>query len=165
MAEDRDSSKRPNQSDEITMVAPSKARSVPPSSPMFDLSWDEYRLLQDKIDRIGDFHFRVKGWLVTLVTGAVVGGLASGIPFWSYLPGLVLVGSFWLVDWQQTRIEEAFIARLEELEFVLKARGDVRVFQCRPRPTHIKRKVAAQTPSSPRHALSIVIHALRPWKR
>jgi hypothetical protein len=28
--------------------------------------WTEYKLVQDKIDKIGDFKFRVKGWCVTL---------------------------------------------------------------------------------------------------
>lgn len=136
-----------------------------PSVVFVDLSWDEYRLLQDKVDRIGDFHFRVKGWLVTLVTGAVVGGFASGIPWWGYLLALVLIFSFWLVDWQQTRIEEGYIARLEELELVLNARRDVRVFQVRSASKHMPAKGSPPSPRSPRHAISIVVRHYGKVKR
>lgn len=37
------------------------------SEDVFKLCWDEYKLLQDKIDRIGTFKFQVKGWSATLV--------------------------------------------------------------------------------------------------
>ncbi len=26
------------------------------------LAWEEYKLLQNKLDKLGDFRFRVKGW-------------------------------------------------------------------------------------------------------
>lgn len=35
---------------------------------------DEYKIVQDKIDKIGGFRFQVKGWAITIVVGALVAG-------------------------------------------------------------------------------------------
>jgi hypothetical protein len=45
---------------------------------------DEYKILQDKIDKIGGFRFTVKGWSVTITTAALAAAGAAKIPF--YLP-------------------------------------------------------------------------------
>jgi len=38
---------------------------------------DEYKILQDKIDKIGAFRFTIKGWSVTAVVAASAAGAAS----------------------------------------------------------------------------------------
>jgi hypothetical protein len=38
---------------------------------------DEYKILQDKIDKIGAFTFTIKGWSVTLVLAAFAGGSSA----------------------------------------------------------------------------------------
>lgn len=38
---------------------------------------DEYKLLQDKIDKIGGFRFTIKGWSVTAVIAASAAGSAA----------------------------------------------------------------------------------------
>ena len=35
---------------------------------------DEYRIIQDKIDKIGAFRFTIKGWSVTVIIGAIAAG-------------------------------------------------------------------------------------------
>src|SRR5437867_1075451 len=39
--------------------------------------WDEYKLVQDKIDKIGAFQFQVKGWSVTLLGAVLYGGVVT----------------------------------------------------------------------------------------
>jgi hypothetical protein len=59
-----------------------------------DRSWDEYKLIQEKLDRIGDFRFRVRGWAITLVTGLIAAGLAKEIPAYVYIVAEVPVAAF-----------------------------------------------------------------------
>src|SRR4051812_6347608 len=33
---------------------------------------EEYKILQAKLDRLGDFRFRVKSWAITLIMGLIV---------------------------------------------------------------------------------------------
>jgi hypothetical protein len=39
---------------------------------------DEYKILQDKIDKIGAFRFTIKGWSVTAMVAATAGASAAG---------------------------------------------------------------------------------------
>ena len=39
---------------------------------------DEYKILQDKIDKIGAFRFTIKGWSVTVIAVSVAAGSAFG---------------------------------------------------------------------------------------
>jgi len=39
--------------------------------------WKEYELIQSKIDKIGDFQFKVKSWSATLFGGVLLGGAAT----------------------------------------------------------------------------------------
>src|SRR5437762_3281484 len=39
--------------------------------------WEEYKLIQSKIDNIGEFQFKVKGWSVTVLGAALFGGAAT----------------------------------------------------------------------------------------
>ena len=79
------------------------------------------RGVQDKIDKLGAFRFQVKGWLVTLVTGFLLAGKAVGVPWWGYLPALMLIFSFALLEWHHREWAMAFLKRLGELERLLSA--------------------------------------------
>ena len=48
-----------------------------PANP--NISWEEFKVIQDKIDRISDFRFRVRGWVVALVTGLLAAGVSERI--------------------------------------------------------------------------------------
>lgn len=80
----------------------------------------EYAILQDKIDRIGDFRFRVKGWVVTLITAVLVTGLASDMPAYALLLGLPVIASFQLLEHHQAIWQSAFGRRLFMLEVSLR---------------------------------------------
>ena len=51
---------------------------------------EEYKILQDKIDKIGDFRFKIKGWTITLFTGFILGTIASPLPRIAFLFALVM---------------------------------------------------------------------------
>jgi hypothetical protein len=89
---------------------------------MTDLYWEEYKLLQDKVDKLGSFRFQVKGWLITLVTGFLLTGIVTGIPWWAYIPAMLLIFSFSLLERRQREWELAFLSRLDELEMLLLSR-------------------------------------------
>lgn len=78
-----------------------------PSSSISDsevlrLCWDEYKLLQDKIDKIGTFKFQIKGWAVTIVSGFIVGSYAASAPVYVFLLLPFVVVMFWLLEENQS---------------------------------------------------------------
>jgi hypothetical protein len=96
----------------------------PPEPPYgVKLLWEEFKLTQDKIDRIGDFHFRVRTWAITLSTALVVAGVANKVPWWAYLATLPLIVAFNLIDRAQTKWQGALSARARHLEKELRGRG------------------------------------------
>ena len=83
--------------------------------------WEEYKLLQEKLDKIGDFRFRIKSWAMTLITGFIVGGFASNIPSTIYLiGGLPIIAMFHMFDRNQSIWHDAFVRRLSRIEFLLR---------------------------------------------
>ena len=79
---------------------------------------DEYKALQDKIDKIGAFRFTIKGWSVTVVVAGLIAGAASkdGSPV---LIATVLDAClifFFLFEREQVRISWKFGERVREIE-------------------------------------------------
>lgn len=96
----------------------------PPEPPYgVRLLWEEFKLTQDKIDRIGDFHFRVRTWAITLSTALVVAAIANKVPWYAYLAMLPLIVAFNLIDRAQTKWQGALLGRARHLEKQLRARG------------------------------------------
>ena len=80
---------------------------------------DEYKILQDKIDKIGAFRFTIKGWAIT----AVVGASAAGTTTKSLLTGLticlglaLLLGIFFYLEFEQVKLSRLFGNRARRLE-------------------------------------------------
>lgn len=95
-----------------------------PGDPKPSVDWvprlmDEYKILQDKIDKIGAFRFTVKGWSVTITTAALAAAGAAKIPF--YLPPLLvlLVVVFFLLEHEQLELSLRFGRRAREIEEAL----------------------------------------------
>lgn len=96
----------------------------PPEPPYgVRLLWEEFKLTQDKIDRIGDFHFRVRTWAITLSTALVVAAIANKVPWYAYLATLSLIFAFNLIDRAQTNWQGALLGRARHLEKQLRDRG------------------------------------------
>lgn len=81
--------------------------------------WDEYKLLQEKLDRVGDFRFRVKAWLVSLVTAMVVGASLLKLPSVGFL-GLPIIGLFWMMERYYDVLQSGLSKRLNVLEPILR---------------------------------------------
>jgi hypothetical protein len=82
---------------------------------------DEYKILQDKIDKIGAFRFTIKGWSITVVIAAVVAGSATkSVPPWLWFGVLIvfLIG-FFLFEKQQTDLRHRFSLRVLVIEDVM----------------------------------------------
>jgi hypothetical protein len=80
------------------------------------MRWDEYKLLQDKFDRIGDFKFRVKTWVASLAGLFVVGSEAVKAGWWGAACGTALVPLFWYLESYYKQLESALGKRLRVLE-------------------------------------------------
>jgi hypothetical protein len=81
--------------------------------------WDEFKLVQDKLDRIGDFHFRVRTWAITLVSAVAVTGAANKLVWYVYPFFCLPVVSFHLIDRAQTGWQSALVGRAVAIEALL----------------------------------------------
>lgn len=80
---------------------------------------EEYKLLQGKLDKIGEFKFHVKNWAFTLTLGILVGGFASKLPILSvFFSAVVPSAAFWLLDRRQDRLSDTYAKRAIYLEEV-----------------------------------------------
>jgi len=122
-----------------------------PSDPKY--LWEEYKLLQDKVDRIGDFHFRIKGWMVTLLAGSSVGAYAARTPAWAFLVTILFaVAAFAIAEWRQSVMERAYLSRLFELEVLLPR---FHAFQAATPTSALSKSPAIRRPASPGQAVAL----------
>lgn len=85
--------------------------------PILDLLQREYSILQDKIDKIGGFRFTIKGWALTLNTGALVAAFAASLaPIVGVLLVSGLVFGLWSLEWRQAKLTDLFQSRTFRLE-------------------------------------------------
>lgn len=84
---------------------------------LMDQLTSEYRIIQDKIDKIGSFRFTVRGWSVTLVIASIfaVGASKTASPF-LLLFLLIFPLLFFLVEQKQNRLGYIFGARALQIE-------------------------------------------------
>lgn len=77
----------------------------------------EYWNLQEKVDAIGDFRFRVKGWVVALSGGLVVAmSQMEDLYYVSVLVALPLVWTFWFLEHYYSTLQKVFTTRISEIE-------------------------------------------------
>jgi len=79
---------------------------------------DEYKILQDKIDKIGSFRFTIKGWSVTAVIAAsALGSTAGLLAVVTVSVGLILMlGFFFWFEFEQVKLSRLFGDRARRLE-------------------------------------------------
>jgi hypothetical protein len=82
---------------------------------------DEYKILQDKIDKIGAFRFTIKGWSTTVIIASLFAGTAANsVPPLLLLSSLfVVLGLFFYVEKKQTDLSRYFGQRTISIEAVL----------------------------------------------
>lgn len=74
-------------------------------------------MLQDKIDKIGGFRFTIKGWALTLNTGALVAAFATSLPLRIaiLLVSCLMIGLWWQ-EWRQAKLTEIYQSRVLRIE-------------------------------------------------
>lgn len=85
---------------------------------------DEYRTLQDKMDKIGGFRFTIKGWSVTAVIGASAAittskSLTTALTI--VIGVAVMLAFFFYFEFEQVRLSRLFGDRAKKLEQTFKA--------------------------------------------
>jgi uncharacterized membrane protein len=80
---------------------------------------EEYRLVQEKIDKIGEFRFIVRGWAVTLATAIVGAAEIAKLHPGSMLLAIIALGVFAAVERQQERVGDTLGRRARHLETYL----------------------------------------------
>jgi len=82
---------------------------------------DEYKILQDKIDKIGAFRFTIKGWSITVVIASLfAGSTTKAVPRWLWAISLIVfLIVFFLYERQQTNLRYRFGQRVLSIEGVL----------------------------------------------
>lgn len=79
---------------------------------------DEYKILQDKFDKIGAFCFTIKGWAITITIGAIFAG-ATTFDTHPVLAACVLVVAlvmFFFIEKKQTDQRRILAGRAREVE-------------------------------------------------
>lgn len=97
----------------------SKPRQADGKAQAPQMLWDEYKLLQDKMDRASDLRFRVKQWAVTLTVAVFFGGAASRIPWWLALAcGVLVILAFAAMELFHHFTHGALAARAKRIELL-----------------------------------------------
>lgn len=85
--------------------------------PILELFQREYAILQEKIDKIGGFRFTIKGWALTLSTGALVAAFATSL---NSLVAIFLISGLvfglWSLEWRQAKLTDLFQGRTLRIE-------------------------------------------------
>lgn len=102
--------------DQPVNATPNRADSIADDSQM-DWLLEEYKIVQTKIDKLGEDMFKVRSWCITLFTGVAAGaklsgGLSSGI-ICLLLP---IVFAFQIVEYRQRQISRRAVKRGRNIE-------------------------------------------------
>jgi hypothetical protein len=77
----------------------------------------EYKILQDKIDKIGAFKFTIRGWSVTLVVASIfAAGSAKLVSPYLLLLLFIFLGLFFAAEYKQHRFQSLFGTRAFQIE-------------------------------------------------
>jgi hypothetical protein len=107
----------------MDLIDPDSEEKLPPAEPKtgpgLDRMWEEYKLVQAKIDKIGDFQFKVKSWSAALL-GAVLSGAVAAPRFPIAMMAMVgaafLVLIFHLSERRQRQLSRLLGRRASDLE-------------------------------------------------
>lgn len=82
---------------------------------------EEYKILQDKIDKIGAFRFTIKGWSITVIIASLFAGTATNSipPFLLILCLFLVLCLFFAVEKGQINLSHQFGQRTITVEAVL----------------------------------------------
>ncbi|SRR5579871_528489 len=89
---------------------PENRQLTPIETEFVDKLENEYKILQDKIDKIGAFRFTIKGWSITVILAAAFASASAvKIPAWLWLVSLFgFLVLFFLFELEQTTLRHKF---------------------------------------------------------
>jgi hypothetical protein len=82
----------------------------------FVLALEEYKIIQVKMDKIGDFCHKVKGWSLTITAGALAGTATTKVPWWFAFAALITTWLFKMGDDYQSSLRSVLAARAMDIE-------------------------------------------------
>jgi hypothetical protein len=122
----------------------------------YSFLWEEYKLLQDKVDKIGGFRFQVKGWLIPLIAAWLAAIYSAHITPFAYLVAASFPWLFWLLEQNHIKHQGAFIRRIVAIEETLLRHASPPYFGPRPKVSKDDtKKLLRIPPISPRQAISL----------
>ena len=81
---------------------------------------EEYRIIQNKIDKIGEFEFKVRGWTITLESALIIslmtGRIPLGLSWYLFLLMVIIVLIFQFLEEKQREIKRALVSRVFIIE-------------------------------------------------
>jgi len=91
------------------------------SCPDTSLLLEEYKIIQAKIDKLGEDMFKVRSWCITLFTGVLAGAnLAGGLSRKLLWPLAVIVLAFQFVENRQRQVSRRSAKRGQQIESILR---------------------------------------------
>src|SRR4051794_32075998 len=96
---------------------PPKPDPIPQSGS--NLLWEEYKLIQGKIDKAGEFQYKVKSWSAALLGAILVGGSATSQLFSALFCALVFAATFHLAERRQRYLSQLLGRRASAIERAL----------------------------------------------
>lgn len=86
---------------------------------LFDLQ-EEYKIIQNKIDKIGEFRFKIRGWSITVLSAAIAGMIASNdIAVFYWVLCFLLPFSFRYLEYEQEVLSSALGKRAITIEYFM----------------------------------------------
>jgi len=80
---------------------------------------EEYKIIQSKIDKIGEFKFKVKGWSITLVVGLIASIYANKVGYNLFPVILAIPLLFQILEHEQDEYSTALGNRAMALEKII----------------------------------------------
>lgn len=110
---------------DLATLSANTAMNEPPAQPIGIISdlrklvFDEFKLAQDKIDRIGEFLFKIRAWAITGNSGLIVGVLSDKFSALGLIIGIVATFAFWYLEQHQRYLRDGYSDRAMVLEAAL----------------------------------------------
>lgn len=94
-----------------------------PSADQMDMLIEEYKIVQTKVDKLGEDMFKVRSWCITLFTGVAAGAKLSGSLSAAIVVLLLpIVFAFQLVEFRQRQISRRAARRGSNIEAAIRHR-------------------------------------------
>ena len=85
-----------------------------------NILFEEYKIIQSKIDKIGEFQFKVRGWAITLETALLLSLFSSKLPhpitYWLFPLMFIVLLVFQFLEQEQRETRRGLAARAFLLE-------------------------------------------------